>query len=146
MRPMSNSRHSTVRGIARRLRPLRGDERGGVLVEFAVLSPVLIILLLGILQFGMLFSVHSTMLNAARETARAMAVEGFSENQGAAFANQRLGPWGNLPFQVEARRPTPPDRDVTVEISVPMEAAAIIDILGIFDGREMTVEMVMRTE
>jgi Flp pilus assembly protein TadG len=48
-----------------------GDERGQALVEFAaVLVPVLL-LIVGIIQFGLLFGANVTLTNAAREAARA---------------------------------------------------------------------------
>lgn len=146
MRTGSKHWRPTLRRLIGLSGRLRRDERGAVLVEFSLLAPVMMLLLFGIVQFGMLFSIHSTMLNAARESARAVAVEGASESQGRNLANRRLAAWGSLPFQVDVIRPTPPARDVIVEIAVPMEAAAIVDVLGLFNGREMTVETVMRTE
>lgn len=55
-----------------RLQPGRaGDARGQALVEFvAVLLPLLLVLV-GIIQFGLLFNTNVTITNAAREGARA---------------------------------------------------------------------------
>jgi hypothetical protein len=48
-----------------------GDERGQALVEFAaVLMPVLL-LVVGVVQFGLLFGANVTLTNATREAARA---------------------------------------------------------------------------
>jgi Flp pilus assembly protein TadG len=52
----------------------RVSERGAVAVEFALLSPVLIMLLLGIMEFGRAYNVQISLTNAARESVRSMAI------------------------------------------------------------------------
>lgn len=46
------------------------DDDAQSLVEFALLLPVLLYVLMGIVQFGLLFNVYITMSNAVREGAR----------------------------------------------------------------------------
>jgi Flp pilus assembly protein TadG len=50
------------------------DERGASAVEFAFIVPVLIVLVLGIAEFGHAFQVQGTLSAAAREGVRAMAL------------------------------------------------------------------------
>ena len=52
---------------------LRG-ERGASAVEFGLIVPILLILVLGIIEFGHAFQVQGTLSSAAREGARAMAL------------------------------------------------------------------------
>ncbi|UKA62144.1 TadE/TadG family type IV pilus assembly protein [Arthrobacter sp. FW306-04-A] len=52
----------------------RSSERGAVAVEFAILAPVLIMLLLGIMEFGRAYNVQVSLSNAAREGVRVMAI------------------------------------------------------------------------
>lgn len=52
----------------------RNKDRGANLVEFALLAPLLILLLLGIIEFGWLFSQNNDVKHGAREGARAAAV------------------------------------------------------------------------
>ncbi|MGP4031555.1 TadE/TadG family type IV pilus assembly protein [Pseudarthrobacter sp. 1C304] len=52
----------------------RASERGAVAVEFALLAPVLIMLLLGIIEFGRAYNTQVTLSNAAREGVRVMAI------------------------------------------------------------------------
>ena len=52
----------------------RASERGAVAVEFAILAPLLIMLLLGIMEFGRAYNVQITLSNAAREGVRVMAI------------------------------------------------------------------------
>ena len=49
-------------------------ERGAVAVEFALLAPVLVMLLLGITEFGRAYNVQGTLSSAAREGVRVMAI------------------------------------------------------------------------
>ena len=51
------------------------DERGANAVEFALIVPLLLILVLGIAEFGRAFQVQSTLSAAAREGVRTMAVQ-----------------------------------------------------------------------
>src|SRR3954468_24462843 len=57
--------------MARRL----GGERGASAVEFALIMPVLIVLVLGIAVFGHAFQVQGTLSAAAREGVRVMALQ-----------------------------------------------------------------------
>jgi Flp pilus assembly protein TadG len=55
-------------------RRLRG-ERGAAAVEFALIVPLLIVLVLGIAEFGHAFQVQGTLSAAAREGVRLMALQ-----------------------------------------------------------------------
>ncbi|HEY0400703.1 MAG TPA: TadE family protein [Blastococcus sp.] len=57
-----------------RRRPLRG-ERGATAVEFAFIMPLLLVLVLGIAEFGRAFQVSGTLSAAAREGVRVMALQ-----------------------------------------------------------------------
>jgi Flp pilus assembly protein TadG len=52
----------------------RASERGAVAVEFAILAPVLVMLLLGIMEFGRAYNVQISLTNAARESVRSMTI------------------------------------------------------------------------
>ncbi|MGY1635991.1 TadE/TadG family type IV pilus assembly protein [Geodermatophilus sp. SYSU D00742] len=51
------------------------DERGAAAVEFAFIVPLLLVLVLGIAEFGRAFQVQGTISAAAREGARVMALQ-----------------------------------------------------------------------
>jgi Flp pilus assembly protein TadG len=55
--------------------PGRNSDRGAAAVEFALVLPVLIVLILGIVEFGRVYNVQISITNAAREGARTMAIE-----------------------------------------------------------------------
>jgi Flp pilus assembly pilin Flp len=58
------------------------DEGGAAAVEFALLLPLIVLLLFGIIEFGLAFNTRIQATNAAREGAR-MAIVG-------------IGNWGNI--------------------------------------------------
>ena len=62
--------------MTERLRTARlRDERGASAVEFAFILPLLIVLVLGIAEFGHAFQVSGTLSAAAREGVRVMALQ-----------------------------------------------------------------------
>ena len=54
--------------------PRRNPERGAAAVEFALVLPVLLLLVLGMLEFSRAYNVQISLTNAAREGARVMAI------------------------------------------------------------------------
>jgi len=56
------------------IRGCKGSSRGQTLVEFALLSPIIILLLVGIIDFGMAMDRRIVLQHAAREGARLAAV------------------------------------------------------------------------
>ena len=66
------------------------SERGAVAVEFAILAPLLIMILLGIMEFGRAYNVQTTLSNAAREGVRVMAINN-SEPSAKAAAKSAAG-------------------------------------------------------
>lgn len=70
----------------RRVWRVRGD-RGSAVVEFAVVVPMLVLLLLAVVQVGLALHVRSTLQSAAAEGARVAAVSGGDP----AVARARVG-------------------------------------------------------
>jgi Flp pilus assembly protein TadG len=63
-------------------------DRGSATVEFALLAPVLILLLLGIMEFGRAYNAQISLTNAAREAVRVMAITNDSTTASAAAVGQ----------------------------------------------------------
>jgi Flp pilus assembly protein TadG len=59
------------------------NERGAAAVEFALILPALLLLVLGVIEFSRLFNQQISLSNAARSAARVMAI---SEVQGDAVS------------------------------------------------------------
>ncbi len=57
------------------------NERGSVMVEFALVSMLLVLLLAGIIQFGLVFNTFLLLEDAARNAARTAAIATLSDEQ-----------------------------------------------------------------
>ena len=84
------------------LRSYASEDEGQNLVEFALLLPLLMYILLGIMQFGLIFAAYVTMNNAAREGARWASIYIYDNNQ-TQSANDTARNNGFLNTMVNAR-------------------------------------------
>jgi Flp pilus assembly protein TadG len=55
-----------------------GDDRGSELIELAIVMPILLFIVAGIMDFGFLFQRYEVLTNAAREGARLGSLPGYS--------------------------------------------------------------------
>ena len=60
---------------ARRIRDTRKNEKGQSLVEFALVAPLLLLLVIGIAEFGRAWMTNNILTGAAREAVRIYAVK-----------------------------------------------------------------------
>ena len=67
-----------------RRRNIIRNERGQTMVEFALVIPILCVVLFGILQFGALYNDYVTLTDATRVGARRAAVSRFESSPSAA--------------------------------------------------------------
>jgi Flp pilus assembly protein TadG len=83
------SKHSRPHG---RLCALRRDQRGTALVEFALIAPLLFLLLFGIIDFGRALDYYNQVTQLAGQAARAAAVNrnpnGTAITSGSSLQNQ----------------------------------------------------------
>ena len=125
-------------------------ESGAALVEFTVVAPVFFLLVFGIIEFGSIFSLQNTMMNAAREASRSMAVQAMTSGQAQAVAANYLTTYPET-FSysvVDGCATTPKGQwaDVTVTITTSAAAASIINYLNMFTGKNVTASVTMRKE
>lgn len=107
------------------------SERGQTAVEFALVTPMLVVLLLAIIQVGIAFNSHVTVTDAARAGARQAVVARFS---GASIADieqavrNAASDLDQSKLQVVVADPTwnVPGSDVTVTVTYPYQ----INLLG----------------
>lgn len=82
------SGQSPSRGRSRRALSLTAGREGGqALVEFGLVLTPLLLLLLGVIQFGFIFNTHITVSNAAREGARDGATYVYDRGAGTTKAS-----------------------------------------------------------
>ena len=97
---------SLAGAVSRRGRAWWRDEHGASAVEFALVSPLLITMLLGVIQYGSVFLVQMRMNDTARDTVRRLAVGDLSSETAAEdYARMQLSDWPAL-FHVVADLPT----------------------------------------
>ena len=131
----------------RRVKRLVRDIRGAVAVEFALILPVLITILFGIIQFGLVMFTQQMMVYAAREAARSYAVGTSTAAQAQTLAEGLL-PATSSNYTVTITEPdtSAGETDVTVLISTPMSDAAIVNVLGSVMSGNIQAQIVMRVE
>jgi hypothetical protein len=88
------------------------SERGAELVEFALVLPLLLLVALGILDFGLLFQRYEVVTNAAREGARVGVLPGYAPADADARARQYLQLSGLTPELADIPAATPQVVDV----------------------------------
>lgn len=80
--------------VTRFARRWRGDERGAELIEMAIVTPILLLILAGIFDFGMLFRTWQAVTNAAREGARVAVLPGYEATDIEARVDAYIGAAG----------------------------------------------------
>jgi Flp pilus assembly protein TadG len=109
----------------------RSPRRGQAAVEFALVLPILLVMLIGIVEFGRAWSEHQVITDAAREAARQAAIhdEDVVEHDVLAAAYDAMGRAGiNYPARCASASPPcvvltnwdgPTNSDLTVAINLP---------------------------
>jgi Flp pilus assembly protein TadG len=75
--------------LIRALRRFGRAQSGAEIIEFALTLPLLLLVVLGIIEFGFLFQQYEVVTNAAREGARIAVLPTYSANATATEANVR---------------------------------------------------------
>jgi Flp pilus assembly protein TadG len=73
--------------LIRSLRRFVRAQSGAEIIEFALTLPLLLLVVLGIIEFGFLFQQYEVVTNAAREGARIATLPTYSTNASATQAN-----------------------------------------------------------
>jgi Flp pilus assembly protein TadG len=134
-----------------------GSERGAELIEFAIVLPILMLLVAGIFDFGMMFRTFEAVTNAAREGARVAVLPGYEQN---VDVQSRVNAYLNASGLNNANLVTSPNitvvtsagtftaRQVTVTYAYPFVVLGGIAPLfgGSFGTINLTARSVMRTE
>ena len=123
--------------------------RGSTLVEASIALPALIAVTVGGIEFGTLLHLRQSMMHAARESVRVLAVESGSASEARTVADGLL-PDNDLPFVIDLTAPAPEgagSRDAVATIAVPMRDVSLADFFGLFDeDDELRVTVTMRGE
>jgi Flp pilus assembly protein TadG len=127
----------------RQVSGLRRDRRGSAAVEMALLLPLMTMLVCGTLQYGVLMFTYNSMLNAARNGARSLAVGSANEATVTTTTKANLPPWvaaGDWTITPQDTATTGTNQ-VTTSISVSSEKATIMPIIPMPDKLDVKVVM-----
>lgn len=133
----SGAATSSFRGLLTRL---RRNETGATAIELALVMPILVTLLTGIVQMGGIFFLHNNMISAAQDTGRRVVVGELTAADAQTYAESNLINWG-MTYTVQV---TEPGDDVVVDISVPLSQAVLVDFLGLFETGVLRAQVTAR--
>jgi len=105
------------------------DERGQTLVEFALVLPLLALLLFGIIQFGIVFNNYIDLTDAVRAGARKAAVSRQASDPVGTTKTAVVNSAGDIavdPAKITVTSDWQPGHDVTVEAAFPYK----LDLFG----------------
>jgi Flp pilus assembly protein TadG len=125
------------------LRRWRGETRGASAVELALVFPVLLLVLLGIVHFGALFYLQHSMVLVASDLTRRLAIGSLAEAAAIAEAEARLSGW-NATFSIAVTEPSA--NEIGLSITVPIQDAAIIDLGSLGGSGNLSAQTIMRKE
>jgi Flp pilus assembly protein TadG len=104
------------------------SERGQTMTEFTMVLPILVVLLLGIVQFGIIFNHYVTLTDAVRAGARKAVVSRLSANPVGACVQQVRDASPNLKqadLAVSCTSSWQPGQDVTVTATYPYKVSLL---------------------
>lgn len=102
------------------------SERGAVAVEFAILLPVLLLLLLGIVEFGRAYSAQIALSQGARESVRIMAItDDEAAARSAATSSAGLLDPALMTISISSRDPNDPSGPVIIDDCEPEHAVTV---------------------
>jgi Flp pilus assembly protein TadG len=107
--------------------------RGAAVVEFAVVLPLLLTILFGIIEYGWVFMVRQTLQTAAREGCRIAVLQTTTTPYTSVLdrVSQVMGPTGLTTYTVTMTHATTTDPIETVEVEVPYDD---VSLMGGFFG------------
>ena len=105
--------------------------RGAAAVELAVVLPLLLTLVFGIIEFGWVFMVRETLTNASREGCRMAVLQGSTEQDIQDRVAASMNSTGLSTYTVQISRSSPGDPNETVQVLVPF---ADVSLLGGYFG------------
>ena len=121
------------------------DQRGQTTTEFAIVLPILCLLLFGVIQFGILFNNYVTLTDAVRAGARKAAVSRQTSNPRQACIDQVRSSASDLDqskLATDCSSSWQPTTDVTVTATYPYSVSLMGLVIASGNLRSTTQERV----
>ncbi|MGE0481492.1 MAG: TadE/TadG family type IV pilus assembly protein [Phycisphaerae bacterium] len=115
---------SILRG--RQIRRGRWSRRGAAAVEMAVVTPLLLTMVFGIIEYGWVFTIRQSLTNAAREGARIASLPGSTDTEIQTRVAQYLQPLGLTTYTANLTRATVENPIETVHVTIPYSDVTLI--------------------
>ncbi len=127
----------------------RKNRRGAAVVEFAMVVPVFLLLVFGMIEFGRAVMVKQVLVNATREGARQAVLDGSTMADVRARVDVYLAA-SSINGATTTVTPNPQaaafGQPVAVTISVPFEEVSWLPVPQYIGGTNLTASSVMRRE
>jgi Flp pilus assembly protein TadG len=128
----------------------RKYRRGTAAVEFALVAPLLFLLILGMIEFGRVLMVQQLITNASREGARRGVLDGATTGE-ITTAVQGYLTGASVAGATVTVNPNPPSsagfgEPVTVTVSVPFNQVSWLPSPMFLGGETLSAQSVMRRE
>ena len=123
--------------------------RGTAVVEMAVVTPLLLLLIFGIMEFGWVFMMEQTITNATREAARVAILQGSTDTDVRTRFTQAMAPTGITvdTSMLTISRTTGESPIVTVKASMPYSKVSLVgSLLGLNLSKMIGSTCSMRAE
>jgi Flp pilus assembly protein TadG len=126
------------------------ERRGAALVEMAVVAPLLMLFVLGIIEVGRVVMVQQILTNASREGARRAVIESATDIEVQSLVSAYLSNTSVAGATVTVT-PSPLSSagfgdSVTVSVSVPFSSVNWLGSSWFFQNRTLTASSLMRAE
>ena len=131
-------------------RKCRSDRRGSAVVEFAVVAPLFITMVFGMIEYGRMVMVQQMLTNAAREGARVGVLDGATTASVQSSVTTYLSN-ASISGSTVTVNPSPPSsagygQPVTVTVTIPFASVSWIPAPMFLSGKTLTAKSVMRRE
>ncbi|MBN1341196.1 MAG: pilus assembly protein [Phycisphaerae bacterium] len=127
--------------------PRSRRRRGTAVVEMAVVSPLLLTLVFGIIEFSWAMSVNQTLTQAAREGCRTAIIKGTTDSDITSRVATFMSASGLTGYTVDLTRATVDDPTETVRVSIPYGNVSLIcGYFPILESKTLTSACSMRKE
>lgn len=132
--------------------PSSNERRGVATVEFAIVAPILFVVVLAMVELGRGMMALDLLANAARAGARAAVIPGGSTASAQTAANNALAGIAGATTVVKVNGATADPStastgdQITVTVSVPMDNITWVPGGSFLSGRTLTQTVVMRKE
>lgn len=123
--------------------------RGAAVVEMAVVTPLLLMMIFGIMEFGWVFMMEQTITNATREAARVAILQGSTDTDVRTRFTQAMAPTGITvdTDMLTITRTTGENPVVTVRAQMPYSRISLVgSLLGLNLSKQVGSSCSMRAE